>query len=49
MRRFARSARTPPRGESRMVGSMDTASRVEKTAAEPVSSSTYMLRAKRSV
>ena len=45
LRRFARSARIPPKGDSRIVGSMDSASSPAKTDADPVCSSTYMDRA----
>ena len=38
--RGTRSARTPPRGEQRMVDTMDTARMPPKAAAEPVVSST---------
>ena len=41
-RRSARSARMPPKGESRMVGSIARASSPAKTAAEPVCSRMYM-------
>ena len=48
-RRLARSASTPPKGESKMVGTMETAKIPAKVAAEPVSSSTNMERANRRV
>ena len=44
-RRFALSARIPPKGDSKIVGSMESASIPAKTEAEPVRSSTYMDRA----
>ena len=44
-RRSARSARIPPKGDSRMVGSSAAASRDAKIDADPVLSSTYMDRA----
>ncbi len=45
LRLSARSARMPPRGDSRIVG-MVAADRIPaNTAAEPVTSSTYMDRA----
>ena len=48
-RRLARSASTPPKGESKMVGTMETAIIPAKVAAELVSSSTNMERANRRV
>ncbi len=46
-RRSIRSARKPPRGESRMVGTTATESTPPKRAAEPVRSRMYIERAKR--
>ena len=49
VRRLTRSASTPPNGESRMVGTMEMASTEANTVAEPVSSSTHIDMAKRSI
>ena len=45
--RGIRSARIPPNGESRAVGTMERAKMPPKTAAEPVSANTWRERAKR--
>ena len=49
VRRLTRSASTPPNGESRMVGTMEMASTEAKMVAEPVSSSTHIDIANRSI
>jgi len=49
VRRFVRSAITPPRGESRIVGRMLAVRMEANAAAEPVSSSTHMDMANRSI
>ena len=49
VRRLTRSASTPPNGESRMVGTIAAASTEAKTVADPVSSSTHIDMANRSI
>jgi len=41
-RRFALSANMPPRGESKIVGTIEIAKRLAKIVAEPVTSKMYM-------
>ena len=49
LRLFARSARIPPNGDNKIVGNIASAKKLAKIVAEPVTSKTYIDRAKSNI